>query len=72
MLDGDVPAVLLSQKSAHYWAFLLPEGVSRNVVGDGEEDEGVQDCLELGALLARDERVGFRGSHDALQVPREV
>lgn len=28
-----------------------------DVVGDGEEDERVEDGLELGALLARDERV---------------
>ena len=39
--------------------------MSCNVVGYGEEDEWVEDSLELGALLAGDERVIDCGSHGA-------
>lgn len=36
-----------------------------DVVGDGEEDEWMEDSLELGALLAGEERVIDCGSHGA-------
>lgn len=39
--------------------------MSGDVVGDGEQHQRVEDSLELGALLARDERVIGCGSHGA-------
>ncbi|PNY28732.1 Vacuolar protein sorting-associated protein vps17 [Tolypocladium capitatum] len=71
MLYGDFASVLLAQQSANNGALLLPQSVSRDVVGYGEEHEGVEDRLELGALLARDEGVGARGIHDARMRPVE-
>jgi hypothetical protein len=69
MLYRDLASILLAQKTAHYRALLLAESVAGDVVGDGEEDERVQDDLDLGALLARDERIRrlcFHGDVDVV------
>lgn len=55
VLDGDVAAVLLAEETADNGSLLAAEGVAGDVVGDGEDDEGVEDDLELGAALCGDE-----------------
>lgn len=47
MFDGDIATVLLAQESTDDGTGLLSQGMSRDVVGDGEEDEGMQHSLEL-------------------------
>ena len=49
VLDGDLATILLAEESTDNRAFLFSQGVPGDVVGDGEEDERVQDDLELGA-----------------------
>lgn len=66
VLDGDLAAVLLAEQGAGNGAVLLAQGVSCDVIGYGEQDEGVEDGLQprVGRLLGRDERVlhGSRAS----------
>lgn len=63
MLNRDLATVLLAQQSAHYRPLQPPQRVARDVVGYGEEDEGVEGSLEPGIrrLLRRQQRV----LHDA-------
>lgn len=42
MFQGDLAPVLLAQESADYRAALLPGRMAGDVVGDGEEDEGMK------------------------------
>ncbi len=48
MLDGDFSAVLLAQKRAYNRPLLLPQSMSRNVVGNGEENKRMKGDLEAG------------------------
>lgn len=58
MLDGDLAPILLAEQTANDGVLLVSEGVSGDVVGDGEEHERMEDDLELGAALRGEERVG--------------
>ncbi len=57
MLDGDLAAIVLAQEGAQNGADLLPQGVAGDVVGYGEEDEGVEDDLDVGGRVAAEQRV---------------
>lgn len=67
MLHGDFAPSLLAKDGANDRAALFPHEMSRDMIGQTEEDDGVHDNLELGALgLARHERLGGlekRGVH---------
>lgn len=59
MLYGDVAAILLAKQSPDNGGGLFAKCVPGDVVGDGQEDQRVQDGLEarLGGGLQRQERV---------------
>lgn len=54
VLDGNLSAILLTQKSSNYRSLLLSQSMSRNIVGDSEEDEGMKGDLKagIGGLLS--------------------
>lgn len=64
VLEAYFAAVLLPEEGADNGLRLSPEGVPRDVVGDSEEDERVQESAEagVGGFGAADE--GVRGGHD--------
>lgn len=67
VLECDLAAVLLAQQCTDDRARLLPQSVAGDVIGDGEEDEGVEDGRDgVGGLDGREEGVGGggRGHHD--------
>ena len=69
MFDGDLATILLTQQDTDDGPLLLAKRVPCDIVGDGKENERVETCLELGALLAREKSVGGgRGSHGELSI----
>lgn len=58
MLDGYVTPGLEAEQTADNGALLTAEGVSGYVVGNCKQDKGVEDDLEFGAGLSRDESIG--------------
>jgi hypothetical protein len=46
MLNGNLTAVLLAEQGTGNGTVLLAQGVSCDVVGDSEQDEGVEDGVE--------------------------
>lgn len=56
--------IVLPKESSDDGSFLLSQGVSCDVVRDGEEDQRVEDDLEIGTLLGREQRIGVRTLHD--------
>lgn len=63
MLNSYFATILLTKEATNDWYRLLAQGVTSNVVGDCEKDKRVQHSVELGAPLARHERVGAARLH---------
>jgi hypothetical protein len=68
MLNGDFSAILLSKQCPNDRAFLLAEGMSRNVVRDCEENQWVECHLEarVRGLLGGDQGIWGVSRHDAV------
>lgn len=48
VLQGNLPSILLAQKTANHRLGLLPREVSGDLVGDGEQNERVELDVEPG------------------------
>lgn len=61
VLNSHFPAIVLAHQTSNKRAGLLSQCVPRDVVGDAQENEGVEDGLELRRLV-REEGIAGRGA----------